>query len=69
MNSPARVHYQQTSFLRILCIEAKQGIPKNLSSQVLGEVRVDFLGRIPTKTLHFVNRRSELLRKFLGGFG
>ena len=27
----------------ILTIEARKGIPKNLSSQVLGEVRVNFL--------------------------
>ena len=49
-------------------IEARKGIPKNLSSQVFGEVRANFLGRIPTKTLHFVIRRSELFRKFLGRF-
>ena len=46
--------------------EGKKGIPKNLSSQVLGEVRVNFSVRIPTKTFRFVNRRSELFRKFLG---
>ena len=47
-------------------LEARNGIPRNFSSQVFGEIRVNFLGRIPTKTLHFVNRRSKLFRKFLG---
>ena len=51
-----------------LSFEARKVIPKNLSSQVLGEVRVNFLGWNPTKTLYFVNRRSELFRKFLGRF-
>ena len=46
--------------------EARQGIPKNLSSQVLGEVRVNFFGWIPTEPLYFVNRRTELFRKFSG---
>ena len=38
------------SFERLLgsaalpALEAREGIPKNLSSQVLGEVRVNFLG-------------------------
>ena len=36
-------------------LEARKGIPKNLSSQVLGEVPVNFLGGIPTKSIHFVN--------------
>ena len=46
----------------------KQKIPttKNLSSQVFGAVRVNFWGWILTKTPHFVNRRSDLFRKFLG---
>ena len=47
-------------------LEARNGILKNLSAQVLGEVRVSFVGWIPSKTIHFVNRRSESFRKFLG---
>ena len=50
--------------LQIWNIEGRKGIPKNLSPQVLGEVRVNFLGWIPTKP--FVLWRSELFRKFLG---
>ena len=46
-------------------IEARKGIPKNPSSQVLGEVRANFLGEFLLKPF-FVNRRSELFRKFLG---
>ena len=49
-----------------LSIWGQKGIPQNLSPQVLGEVRVNFLGWIPPKTFHFVSRRSESLRKFLG---
>ena len=33
---------------------------------LLGEIRVNVLGWIPTKTFHFVNRRSGLFRKSLG---
>ena len=54
---------------RMRILEARKGIPKNLSSQVFGEVRVNLLGWIPTKTLYSLNRRSELFRKFLGRLG
>ena len=47
-------------------IGATKGIPKNLSSQDFGEVWVNFLVRILTKTLSFMCRRRELFRKFLG---
>ena len=40
----------------------QKGIPKNLSSQDFGEVRVNFLALILTKTLYFMCRRPELFR-------
>ena len=62
------MHLQRWEVLPFLTIlEARKGIPKNFSSQVLGEVRVNFLRWIPTETLSFVNRRSELFRKFFLG--
>ena len=45
---------------------ARKGIPKNLSSQVFGELRVNFLVWFLAKTLRFACRRLELFRKFLG---
>ena len=39
--------------------EAGKGIPKNFSSQVFSEVRVNFLGEFLQKPFIFVNRRSE----------
>ena len=56
-----RAHSPKPPFVR-----AKNGIPKNLSSQVFGEVRVNFLVWILTKTLYFMCRRPELFRTFLG---
>ena len=47
-------------------LQARKGIPKNFSSQVFVEVRVNFLGEFLLKTLQFVNRRSKLFRNFLG---
>ena len=47
--------------------EARKGIPKNLSCQVLGEVQVNFWCEfLLLKPFIFVNRRSELFRKLLG---
>ena len=43
-----------------------KGIPKNLSSQHFGEVRVNFLVWILTQTPDFICRRPESFRKFLG---
>ena len=62
---------QTSSLLRTLMHDVlgklrPKGIPKNLSSQVLGEVCVNFLGWIPTKTLPIVKRRSKFFRTCLG---
>ena len=35
---------EKKTFFLVRIFEARKGIPKNLSSQVLGEVRVNFLG-------------------------
>ena len=43
-----------------------EGIPKNWSSQVFGELWVSFLAWILTQTHHSVNKRPELFRTFLG---
>ena len=49
-----------------MVLGASKGIPKNLSFQVFGEVRVNLLVCILTKTPYFVCKRPELFRKFLG---
>ena len=45
-------------------IGARKGIPKNSSSQILDEVRLNLLVPFLTTTLHFVNRRA--VQKILG---
>ena len=61
-----KIRDQEPRMARVPEFGARKSIPKNSSSQAFGELEVNFLAWILTKTLDFVTKRPSLFAKFLG---